>query len=49
MIIGTLNKAMQNKNPGKNLIFHSDRGSQYASHEFRKWLRHYGFHAKHEC
>ena len=26
------------RKPGPGLIFHSDRGSQYASHEVRAWL-----------
>jgi len=31
-------KAIQNNKPGKNCIFHSDRGVQYASKEFRNLL-----------
>ncbi len=31
--------AVQNRNPGKGLIFHSDRGSQYCSIEFRNALK----------
>lgn len=34
--------AIQNRNPAKGLIFHTDRGSQYASHEFQKILWKYG-------
>lgn len=43
MILETLHKAVKKKRPGKGVIFHSDRGSQYASKEFRKWLKYYGF------
>jgi putative transposase len=32
-------RAVQNRNPGKNLIFHSDRGSQYCSKRFRTALK----------
>ena len=30
------------RRPREGLIFHSDRGSQYASHEFREALSRYG-------
>lgn len=40
--IKALTMAIQRKRPPKGLIFHSDRGSQYASHEFRKLLNKYG-------
>lgn len=43
MVVDTLHKAMRNKRPGRGVIFHSDRGSQYASCEFRKWLKYYRF------
>jgi transposase InsO family protein len=29
--------------PPKGCIFHSDRGSQYCSHDYQKILRQYGF------
>jgi putative transposase len=35
-------KAKAARKPGKHLIFHSDRGSQYASHTFTKLLRKHG-------
>ena len=34
--------AVQLRNPGKGLIFHSDRGSQYCSIRFRKALNSFG-------
>ena len=34
----TFNKAFSIRNQPKNLIFHSDRGSQYTSKNFRKLL-----------
>lgn len=34
-----LQMAIMHRKPGKNLIFHSDRGVQYASHEFREVLK----------
>lgn len=43
MVVETLHKAMIKKQPGRGLIFHSDRGSQFASGEFRQWLKYYGF------
>ena len=35
--------AVKQKRPQAGLIFHSDRGSQYASHEFRKLLERHNF------
>jgi transposase InsO family protein len=42
LIIYALEMAWFARNPGKNagLIFHSDRGSQYASDDFAKVLEH---------
>ena len=42
LVIDALEMAWFARNPGKKsgLIFHSDRGSQYASEEFRKVLEH---------
>jgi putative transposase len=34
--------AVLNRRPAKGLLFHSDRGSQYTSHAFRKALEHVG-------
>ena len=38
IVIEALAMAIQRKRPQKGLIFHSDRGSQYASHDFIKLL-----------
>lgn len=38
LITDTITKAIYNRNPGKGLIFHSDRGSNYCSKEVRKLL-----------
>jgi len=44
LVIDALRMAWFKRHPGKQagLIFHSDRGSQYASHDFRDVLREYG-------
>ncbi len=34
--------AIQRRNPKKGLIYHTDRGSQYASYEHRDLLKKYG-------
>jgi transposase InsO family protein len=31
--------ALTHRRPPKNVIFHSDRGSQYTSHEFAKYCK----------
>ena len=36
LTLDALNQAYEAKRPPKNLIHHSDRGSQYASNEYRK-------------
>lgn len=33
------------RQPGKGLVFHSDRGSQYTSHRYRQLLKSYGIRA----
>jgi transposase InsO family protein len=38
----SLIRAIMTRRPGKGLIHHSDRGSQYCAHEYRKILDHYG-------
>ena len=40
-----LTHAFWMRKPGKGLIFHSDRGSQYTSASFRKLLKHYRMRA----
>ena len=41
LVIDALKSAFITRRPEKGLIFHSDRGSQYASKEFRKLLKRY--------
>jgi putative transposase len=43
MVIAALRDAVRKKRPQPGLIFHSDRGSQYASHEFREELKKFEF------
>lgn len=44
IVINALRMAWFKRHPGKQagLVFHSDRGSQYASHDFRGVLKEYG-------
>ncbi|WP_236870327.1 IS3 family transposase [Candidatus Bandiella numerosa] len=39
LVIHSFMKAYWNRKPGKDLIFHSDRGSQYTSNDFIKVLK----------
>lgn len=39
LVSSALNKAITERKPKAGLIIHSDRGSQYASHRYRKMLR----------
>jgi putative transposase len=41
LVIDALTMAWFRRQPGKGLIFHSDRGSRYASADFRKPLKRY--------
>jgi transposase InsO family protein len=41
LVLGALNDAYQSKKPAEGLIHHSDRGSQYASHDYQKQLSKY--------
>jgi len=41
MVIQALDNAVTRRRPGAGLIFHSDRGSQYASNAFRQKLADY--------
>ncbi|MFD2881087.1 DDE-type integrase/transposase/recombinase [Paenibacillus rhizoplanae] len=41
LVQGALDAAYQAKLPGKGLIHHSDRGSEYASADYRKRLKTY--------
>ena len=38
LVLNALQMAYKVRKPAPGLIFHSDRGSQYASHEVRAWL-----------
>ena len=38
LVLEALRMAWATRKPAPGLIFHSDRGSQYASHEVRAWL-----------
>ena len=38
LVIDALDMAIKNRNPQKGLIFHSDRGVQYASNSFKEVL-----------
>ena len=38
LVLDALQMAQTTRKPPSGLIFHSDRGSQYASHEVREWL-----------
>lgn len=42
LVVNTFKKAYNIRNCPKNLIFHSDRGSQYTAKEFRNLLDQYG-------
>jgi putative transposase len=39
LVLDALQMAHHVRKPGQGLIFHSDRGSQYASADVRKWLQ----------
>lgn len=41
LVIEALDMAVLNRSPGEGLVYHSDRGSQYASYEFRNRLASY--------
>jgi len=43
MVVAALKRAMQRRRPAKGLIFHSDRGVQYACNDFGKQLSKYKF------
>jgi len=45
LVSQSLFKAVAAKRPAKGLIHHSDRGSQYCSHDFRNILEQYGLTA----
>jgi transposase InsO family protein len=43
MVVTALKRAIKRRQPGKNVIFHSDRGIQYACTDFRNELSQHGF------
>lgn len=43
LVIEAMLMAINNRHPGRGLIAHSDRGSQYASSDYQKLLRQQGF------
>ena len=43
LVVTALKRAVRNRRPAKGLIFHSDRGVQYACTDFRKELKKHGF------
>lgn len=43
MVVTALKRAIRSRHPAKGLIFHSDRGVQYACTDFRKKLDAHGF------
>lgn len=45
LVIDALGMAYQRRRPGKGLLHHSDRGSQYASEDYRRLVRGYGMQA----
>jgi len=42
LVMQTLFRAVAAKRPGKGLIHHSDRGSQYCAYAYQKFLRQFG-------
>lgn len=43
LVCEALNNAIKYKRPAKELIVHSDRGSQYCSHQYRQIIAKHGF------
>ena len=43
ILADALQKALRKRDPDAGLIFHSDRGTQYASYAFRNLMEQYGF------
>lgn len=43
LVCDALNMAIRNQKPSQSLIVHSDRGSQYCSHEYRNILEKHSF------
>ena len=53
LVIDAMNQALRLEKPTEGLIFHSDRGSQYASYDYQDLLREHGIRqsmsAKGDC
>ncbi|MCG3719076.1 IS3 family transposase [Aliarcobacter butzleri] len=49
LVNNTLLMAIQRRNPKKGLLYHTDRGSQYASYEHKSILEQYGISKKGDC
>ena len=45
LVSRSLFQAVADRRPGKGLIHHSDRGSQYCAHEYRRLLEQFGMEA----
>jgi len=43
LVSQSLFRAIETKRPSQGLLHHSDRGSQYCSHDFRNILKQHGF------
>jgi transposase InsO family protein len=43
LVSEALNMAITNRHPGRGLLIHSDRGSQYASYDYQQLLWQHGF------
>jgi transposase InsO family protein len=43
LVVGAMKAAIDSRRPSAGTIFHSDRGSQYASNDFRDLLKTFGF------
>jgi transposase InsO family protein len=43
LVIEAMNMAIANRRPGRGLLAHSDRGSQYASSDYQRLLWQHGF------
>ncbi len=43
LVLGAMKAAIASRKPAAGTIFHSDRGSQYASNDFRDLLKHFRF------
>ncbi len=45
LVVHALEQAITTRRPAAGLVHHSDRGSQYCSHEYQALLRSYGMRA----